>query len=430
MPEHPGEDFMRLDDCIHFCAPSRLIIERGYRQKLPGLLHSIGYRRGLLVTDRFFAEQTPWVKDYVTACERLGVHVEVFAGGQPDPTTDLCDRATAELRIKLDGRLPDHIVSLGGGSNIDLTKALCVTLAAGRPVRDFSAGITSDTPVIDHISVPTTAGTGSELTPGTILFDTNTGIKIAVMDNRLRPVIAAIDPDLTFTCPPKVTAESGIDALTHALESFVTLDSNLFDRGGSVDPGYSGRNSLTMMFARESIRLCVQYLLRCYRDGNDVEARVGMCYASVYAAMSYGSAGLNAVHGIAYGVAALTHRSHGATNAVVLPYVIDALSESRHAELLDVVRMFGIQTTDEVQAVRALPHQLRDLVGKLGIPTDLNAFGIARTSLQNLLTDALGVTRLAKAFPVGNIEESYADIINNAWHGRLQNETTARFAAD
>lgn len=421
---------MRIDDCIHFCAPSRLIIERGYRQKLPGLLQRIGYRRGLLVTDRFFAEQTPWVSDYVTACERLGIHVDVFAGGQPDPTTDLCDRATAELRDHLDGHLPDHIISLGGGSNIDLAKALCVTLTPGRPIRDFSAGITSDTPVIDHVSVPTTAGTGSELTPGTILFDTSTGIKTAVMDNRLRPVIAAIDPELTFTCPPKVTAESGIDALTHALESFVTLDSRQFERGGNVDPGYSGRSGLTMMFARESIRLCAQYLLRSYQDGNDVEARVGMCYASVYAAMSYGSAGLNAVHGIAYGVAALTHQSHGATNAVVLPYVIDALRESRHAELLEVARMFGIQTTDEVQAVRALPHQLRDLVGKLGIPTDLNAFGVARTSLQDLLTDSLGVTRLAKAFPVGNIEDSYAGIINNAWHSRFQDETTARFATD
>ncbi|VVD59833.1 Long-chain-alcohol dehydrogenase 1 [Pandoraea eparura] len=421
---------MRLDDCIHFCAPSRLIIERGYRQKLPRLLHSIGYRHGWLVTDRFFAEQTSWVTDYVTACKRLGIHVDVFAGGQPDPTTDLCDQTTADLRVKLDGRLPDHIVSLGGGSNIDLAKALCVTLPSGRPVRDFGAGITSDTPIIDHISMPTTAGTGSELTPGTILFDTKTGIKTAVMDNRLRPVIAAVDPELTFTCPPKVTAESGIDALTHALESFVTLDSSRFERGGSVDPGYSGRSSLTMLFARESIQLCAQYLLRCYRDGNDVEARVGMCYASVYAAMSYGSAGLNAVHGIAYGVAALTHQSHGATNAVVLPYVIDALSASRHAELLEVARMFGIQTNDERQAVRALPRKLRDLVGQLGIPTDLNAFGISQTSLQDLLTDSLGVTRLAKAFPVGNIEDSYAGIIHNAWRGRLQDETTERFAAD
>lgn len=417
---------MRIDDCIHFCAPSRLIIELGYRRKLPNLVRTLGYRRGLLVTDRFFAEKTPWVTEYVSACERLGIRIDVYAGGQPDPTTDLCDRATAELRSTLGAQLPDHVVSLGGGSNIDLAKALCVALPAGRPIREFGSSVASDAPVIDHIAIPTTAGTGSELTPGAILFDPATGIKTAVMDNRLRPVVAAIDPELTFTCPPKVTAESGIDALTHAIESFVTLDSAQFDRNGSFDPGYSGRSALTMLFARESIRLAAAYLLRCYEDGSDVQARVGMCYASVYAAMSYGSAGLNAVHGIAYGVAALTHQSHGATNAVVLPYAIDALRDSRHAELLEVARLFGIGTADEVQAVRELPGTLRALVGKLGIPTDLNAFGVARASLNELLTDSLGVTRLAKAFPVGNIEESYAQIIDNAWHGGLRDEKAER----
>ncbi len=417
---------MRIDDCLHFCSPSRLIIELGYRHKLPALLQHLGYRHGLLVTDRFFTGATPWVKEYVAACEQAGVHVHVYDGGQPDPTTELCDRATAELRATFNGRLPDHIVSLGGGSNIDLAKALCVTLPEGRSIRDFAAGVTSDAPVIDHIAVPTTAGTGSELTPGTILFDPASGIKTAVMDNRLRPVVAAIDPELTFTCPPKVTAESGIDALTHAIESVLTLDSQYFDRGGSVDPGYSGRSSLTMLFARESIRLAAKYLLRCYENGNDIEARVGMCYASVYAAMSYGSAGLNAVHGIAYGVAALTHQSHGATNAVVLPYVIDALQTSRHNELVEVARIFGIDDPDEAAAVRALPHRLRELVGKLSIPTDLNAFGIDRTSLKDLLTDSLGVTRLAKAFPVGNIEACYAQIIDNAWHGGLRDEKTER----
>ncbi|AHB04898.1 MULTISPECIES: iron-containing alcohol dehydrogenase [Pandoraea] len=420
---------MRIEDCIHFCAPSRLVIELGYRHKLPRLLQTLGYRRGVLVTDAFFAHKTPWVSDYVAACARLGIHVDVYAAGAPDPTTDLCDRASAELRGMLGTQLPDHVVSLGGGSNIDLAKALCLTLASGRPIRDYGAGVPTDAPVIDHISMPTTAGTGSELTPGTILFDPETGIKTAVMDNRLRPVIAVIDPELTFTCPPRVTAESGLDALTHALESFVTLDSSRFDRAGSVDPGYSGRNGLTMIFARESIRLAAKYLVRCYENGGDVEARVGMCYASVYAAMSYGSAGLNAVHGIAYGVAALTHKSHGATNAVVLPYVIDALTHSRRAELLEVARLFGIDTSDEDQAVRALPRALRDLVGRLGIPTDLDAFGVAQASLDHLLADSLGVTRLAKAFPVGNIEASYAQIIDNAWRGALRDEKAERLSA-
>ena len=110
---------MRIEDCIHFCAPSRLVIELGYRHKLPRLLQTLGYRRGVLVTDAFFAHKTPWVSDYVAACARLGIHVDVYAAGAPDPTTDLCDRASAELRGMLGTQLPDHVVSLGGGSASD-----------------------------------------------------------------------------------------------------------------------------------------------------------------------------------------------------------------------------------------------------------------------------------------------------------------------
>ena len=266
--------------------------------------------------------------------------------------------------------------------------------------------------------MPTTAGTGSEATPGAILLDPENATKIAVMDNALRPQVALIDPELTYTCPPRVTADAGIDALTHALESFVTADSCDFDREGAVDPGYSGRSALTMLFAREAIRLCATYLERAYRDGNDHEARHGMAYASIYAALSYGSAGLNAVHGIAYAVAGITHKSHGSTNAVMLPYVVDALRTTREAELSEVARMFGIDGTP-TQAAARLPVLLRDLVARLGIPADLDAFGIAATQLDEMTRDALGVARLKKAFPVADGEAAYAAIVRRAWEGRL-----------
>lgn len=411
---------MRVDDCIHFCPPARLVIEVGSRRKLPDLIRHQGFRNGLLVTDEFFSARTPWVHEYVEEARRQGITTSVYAGGQPDPTTVLCDEATAQI-LEEQGSIPiDHVIALGGGSNIDLAKALCVTLPNRLSIREFGAGIGVDAEVLPLIAMPTTAGTGSEATPGTILFDPESGIKTAVMDNRLRPCIALIDPELTYTCPPKVTAEAGVDALTHAIESYLTQDSGQFDRGGSSDPGYSGRSSLTMLFAKESIRLCAAYLLRSYRNGQDVEARVGMCYASIYAALSYGSAGLNAIHGIAYGVAARTHQSHGATNAVVLPYVIDELLEQRHSELLDVARLFGIGEDDEKLAVRLLPAKLKALVGALDIPTDLHAFGLREDELSGLRAESLGVARLAKAFPVADVAASYERVIQRAWTGTLQ----------
>jgi len=410
---------MRVDDLVYFCAPSRLIVGAGARAQLSALLKRLGYRRGLVVTDPFFTGATPWVDELVRAAGAEGIELTVYDGGMPDPTTTLCDEATVAVRVRLAGVAPDHVIALGGGSNIDLAKALCLTLPGGHPIRAFAGVIDSATPVLPLIALPTTAGTGSEATPGAILVDPDSATKVAVMDNRLRPCVALIDPEFTYTCPPRVTADGGIDALTHAIESYLTLDSAGFDRGGQPDPGYSGRNALTMLFAREAIGLCARHLLRCYRDGTDTGARVGMSYASLYAALSYGSAGLNAVHGIAYAVASLTHKSHGSTNAVMLPYVLDALKAERRQELLEIARIFGIDDADPDTAVARLPAVVRDLVAAVGIPTDLAAFGIARGDLDRLTADALGVTRLAKAFPVPDVPARYAAIVANAWHGRL-----------
>lgn len=410
---------MRADDAVYFCAPARLIIEPGGRARLPALVAHLGYRRGVLVTDTFFVTRTPWVREYVEAAAALGVTTHVFDGGAPDPTTTLCDSATQALLATLDGAVPDHVIALGGGSNIDLAKALCVTLPAGLPIHSF-VGARGPLVALPLIAVPTTAGTGSEATPGAILIDPSNATKVAVMDNALRPQIALIDPELTWTCPPNVTADAGIDALTHAIESYLTLDSADFDRAGHPDPGYSGRSALTMLFARESIRLCASFLKRCYDNGSDEMARAAMCQASLYAALSYGSAGLNAVHGIAYAVAGLTHRSHGTTNAVMLPYVLGALAKTRRAELLEIAALFAVPLETEADAtIGRLCHTLRELIASLGIPTDLRSLGIAADALDALTRDALAVTRLAKAFPADDVAGAYADIVRRAWSGDL-----------
>lgn len=418
---------MRPDDLVHFCPPGRLVIGCGTRAQLPALIERLGYRSGVLVTDSFFVKHTPWVHDYLTASGALGTRTVVFDGGMPDPTTTLCDEATTQILRALRGQPVDHVIALGGGSNIDLAKALCLTLPGGRPVREFVGDIGRCRP-LPLIALPTTSGTGSEATPGAILLDPSNATKLAVMDNALRPQVALIDPELTFTCPPRVTADSGIDALTHAIESLLTIDSCDYDRGGNVDPGYSGRSSLTMMLARESIRLCFAWLERAYRCGSDVEARIGMSYASIYAALSYGSAGLNAVHGIAYAVAGRTHKSHGSTNAVMLPYVLDAMRECRRTELLELATLLGLEHGGE-DAVSAVPVAIRDMIGRLGIPTDLCAFGVQEGDLEALTEDALTVTRLARAFPAPDVARAYREIVRNAFGGRLSGIPASVLAA-
>lgn len=412
---------MNLDDLIHFCAPARLIMGCGTRRQLPALVQRLGWRAGLLVTDRFFTGQTPWVREYVEAARALGIAVQVFDGGAPDPTTVLCDEATRAVRAQA-GDLPiDHVIALGGGSNIDLAKALCLTVPSGRPVRSFVGGIGRVRP-LPLIALPTTAGTGSEATPGAILVDPENATKIAVMDNALRPQVALIDPDFTLSCPPRVTADAGIDAFTHAIESFLTIDSALYDRQGDADPGYSGRSSLTMLFARESLRLCARWMVPAYETGDSREARVGMAYASVYAALSYGSAGLHAVHGLAYAVAGQTHKSHGSTNAVMLPYVLDEVATVRPQEFIELAEILGLGRLGAADAALQVPVQVRRLVARLGIPSDLQAFGVAQAQLETLVADGMAVARLAKAFPVPDVEAAYRRIVTHAHAARLRGD--------
>lgn len=408
-----------MNEHVFFCPPARSLMGRGCRHELPALLAHLGLRRGLLVTDRFFTTQTNWVQEHQQACRALGIDVLICDTGAPDPSTTLCNDATTDIRTRLSGAMPDHVVALGGGSNIDLAKALCLTVPSGAPIQAYAGVWPNGTHALPLVALPTTAGTGSEATPGAILLDPNNATKIAVMGNSLRPVIAVIDPELTDTCPPRVTADAGIDALTHAIESYLTLDATLFDRAGHPDPGYSGRSDLTLLFAGEAIRLCGTYLLRAYRNGADTSARDGMASASYYAALSYGTAGLNAVHGIAYAVAGLTHQSHGSTNAVMLPYVLDELRRTRAPEMRQIAHLLGRVETDEEQTLLRLPGHIRSLVGQLGIPTSLADFGINPEQLPRLLHDALQVTRLAKAFPVPDVDAAYARIIQNAYAGRL-----------
>src|SRR5690606_31501773 len=240
-----GELSMRSNDVIHFCPPARVVIGCGSRAQLPQLLRRLGYRQGVRVTDEKLPLHTPWVREYVEAAKGCGIRTVVFDGGMPDPTTTLCDAATRVLMEQLGKARPDHVIALGGGGNIDLPKALCLTLIDGSPIKGFVGAMAQAPRCLPLVAVPTTAGTGSEATPGAILVDPENATKVAVMDNQLRPVIALIDPEFTYSCPPRVTADAGIDALTHAVESYLTLDSFEFDRQGNPDPGYSGRSTLT-----------------------------------------------------------------------------------------------------------------------------------------------------------------------------------------
>ncbi|HSV35490.1 MAG TPA: iron-containing alcohol dehydrogenase [Ramlibacter sp.] len=407
-----------LFEPIHYCSPSRILFGNGMRAKLPGLLRHLRLARAVLVTDRFFAAPGGPGEALVAALRSAGIACTVFDGCRPDPSLALCDEATARLRGRGD---PQCVIALGGGSNIDLAKVLCLTLMSGAPAASFVGTMALPHDPLPLIALPTTSGTASELTPGAILVSGDGQTKVAVMDNQLRAQVALIDPELSLTCPPRVTADAGIDALAHAIESYVTLDASAFDLEGHPDPGYSGRNVLTRMFALQSVTLCFQHLLTAYREPENLAARTGMALASLYAGLSYGNAGLNGVHALAYGVAALTHASHGTTNAVILPYVMADLAEVRMNDLSDIAHAAGIHPGNPPsrQAARAAAAHVRDLIAAVGLPTDLRRMGVTESSLGALVEAGLGVGRLTKAYPAADAPRRYRAIVQAAYAGEL-----------
>lgn len=406
---------------ITLCTPSRVLCADGARSRIAPLCRRQGWRRALVVTDRWFTQRSPALQELVGELSQAGIAALIFDGGEPDPSTTLVDRATAWVREQ-GGQAPDHIIAWGGGSNIDLAKALSVAIPSGLPVADLVGHSNWPAPPLPMVAVPTTAGTGSEITPGAILVQPGSATKVALMANSLRPAVAVIDPELTWSCPPKVTADAGLDALTHAVESWLTQDAADFDVEGDPDPGYSGRNELTVMFAREGTALALRHLATAYDTPQDRVARSGMARASLYAAMSYATAGLNAVHGLAYALAGLTHASHGSTNAVLLPYVMDALVDQRRDELAEIARLAGATSGDLPSLARQAPVLIRRLVGRVGVPTDLVAFGVMEDQLARLVADGLAVTRLAKAWPGAPAEHAYVQIVRNAYRGVLSGD--------
>jgi len=410
-------------DKLFWAAPPRILGGWGSRRELAPLLRQQGYRAALIVTDRFFTGKSPFVEELRQSLDQNGIDSLVFDGGIPDPTVDVCRQAEESVRTSGWSSRVDHVISLGGGSNMDLAKMLSLTLKyGGRPQDYVGEGRIPGQP-LPHIAVPTTAGTGSEITAGAILVDPDSATKVAVLANDLRPRVAVIDPELTETCPPKVTAEAGMDALTHAIESYLTQDATAFDREGAVDPAYSGRNALTRQFAESAIGLCFSHLQTAFEAGRDRNAREGMAAGSLYAALSYASAGLNAVHGLAYALAGLTHASHGSTNAVYLPYVMDSLLAVREQDLATIARLAGEPDAAPSTLARRAVVRTRDLVAAVDIPTTLRGFGVGEEHLDELVDNGLGVVRLTKAFPIQPADAAYREIVHNAFHGRLNAET-------
>ncbi|HMF14948.1 MAG TPA: iron-containing alcohol dehydrogenase [Gemmataceae bacterium] len=379
-----------------FHTASQLLFGHHATRQLGEVAQRLAAKRTLIVTDPALLKAGLVEQIHVPLTE-TGVLVEVFSGGEPEPSfraAEACIAAARDFK-------PDALLGLGGGSNMDLAKIAATVLAHGGHPRDYVGDDKIPGPVFSLICVPTTSGTGSEVSAASVLTDTDSKLKVGVLSNYLRPRVAVVDPMLTVSCPPKVTADSGIDALTHAIEAYTAVDNESFPLPPGERSVYQGRHPMGDLLAEKAIHSIGKFLRRAVADGQDLEAREGMALGATLAGMAFSNVGVAAVHALEYPVGGAVHCSHGAGNGLLLPYVMRFNLPARRKEFAAIARLLGedVSGLNELHAAERAIEAVTKLRTDIGIPRCLRQIGVTEDQLRPFAEKAAGIRRILRVNP-------------------------------
>ncbi|CAI08744.1 L-threonine dehydrogenase [Aromatoleum aromaticum] len=340
-------------------------------------IRSYGFRHALIVTDAGLARAG--VADKVAALlAEQDIQATVFDGAKPNPTVGNVEAGLALLRDKQ----CDCVISLGGGSPHDCAKGIALVATNGGRIGDYEGVDRSAKPQLPLVAINTTAGTASEMTRFCIITDEARHIKMAIVDRNVTPILSVNDPTLMVAKPAALTAATGMDALTHAVEAYVS----------------TAATPITDACALKAVTLIAANLRRAVADGNDLDAREQMAYAQFLAGMAFNNASLGYVHAMAHQLGGFYDLPHGVCNAVLLPHV-EAFNASFSAtRLADVARAMGadVDALDDAAAAEGCLAAIRRLAADVGIPAGLTQLGVKAedipTLAANALNDACGLT--------------------------------------
>jgi alcohol dehydrogenase class IV len=379
-----------------FHTAGQLLFGRNAVRQLGEVAQRLKAERVLVVTDPMLVKAG--LVDRVRGpMQEKGVHVEIFDGGEPEPSlkaADACIAAAERCQA-------NAILGLGGGSNMDLAKITAAVRAHKGTPRDYFGDDKIPGPILPLICVPTTAGTGSEVSAAAVLTDTANQMKVGVLSNYLRPAAAVVDPLFTVSCPPKVTADSGIDALTHAVEACTAVDNADFPLPPGERTVYQGRHPLGECLGEKAIALIGIHLRRAVKNGNDLEARDGMALGAMLAGMAFSNIGVALVHAMEYPVGGAVHVSHGCGNGLLLPWVMRFNMPARHESFATIARLLGedIAGLKPEQAAERAIQAVDTLRADVGIPKRLSEIGVRREQLPALAEKAFGIKRILRVNP-------------------------------
>lgn len=374
--------------------PREILFGKGQRHALPAVACRHG-RRALVCTDERFAG-TAVFAEIMESLQSASVDVLVHDGVLPDVPRDSVAVCVEEAR----GFRPDMVIGIGGGSCLDFAKCAALLISHGGELQDYYGEFKVPGPTLPLIAIPTTAGTGSEVTPVAVISDPDRTLKVGISSPHLIAAVAICDPELTMTCPRGLTAIAGADALTHAIEAFTAMhrdgDFSLPQRHVFI-----GKTPLTDHFALLAVKLLGRSLEKACTDGDDAEARADVMMGALAAGCAFGTAGTAAAHAVQYPAGALTHTPHGLGVATMMPYVMSYNSRVAAAEIAEIGIALGLEANgrgaDEM--AEATIEEIRRLFAAIGITPTLAGLGLPADRLDWTAEQALGIDRLIKNNP-------------------------------
>ncbi|KXP09347.1 alcohol dehydrogenase [Tsukamurella pulmonis] len=342
--------------------PRRLVVGGGALADAGRLVRDLGHTRPVVVTDAFLTAQGTAAR-LVAALTEAGCEVAVFDGTVPDPTTASLDPGLAVVRA----HDADCVIGLGGGSPLDTAKALAVLAVGGGTMRDYKAPTVTVGPALPVIAIPTTAGSGSEATQFSIITDSASDEKMLCPGPAFLPIAAIVDYELTLSMPARLTADTGVDALTHAIEAYVSRKANPFADG----------------FALTAISTISATLRSAYADGTDRAAREAMMLAATQAGIAFSNSSVALVHGMSRPIGAHFHVAHGLSNAMLLPAVMRFSVDAAPSRYADCARAYGLTGDSDGALAQGLVSAIEELCADLAVPTP-RAHGIDRARWDDL----------------------------------------------
>jgi alcohol dehydrogenase len=362
----------------------------------------LGARRLLIVTDRVLADNGVLAQVRRPLAE-ANVACEVFSGGEPEPSFEAVEAALQAARPFK----PDAVLGLGGGSNMDLAKITAAILAHGGGPRDYVGEDRLPGPIGPLVCVPTTAGTGSEVSAAAVLTDRANQMKVGVLSNFLRPRLALVDPLLTVSCPPRVTA----------IEAYTAVDNATFPLPAGEQTLYQGRHPMGDCLAEKAIALIGANLRRAVARGDDLDARAGMALGATLAGLAFSNVGVALVHALEYPVGGATHCSHGAGNGLLLPYVMRFNLPARRREFARIAELLGedVNGLSEEHAAGQAITAVDRLRADIGIPERLRDLGVRQDQLRLFAEKAFGIRRILRVNPRQPTVEDLETILHSAY---------------